>query len=106
MYGSVGLAAGALVSTLLFDPDQKIESLNQENQKLKSEIDQINNPLPEFSSTAFLNSKIPDKYKNLISPGEWRVYKLDQWVEDGENRMLHQDKMMELIPPTFSPTNK
>ena len=101
MFGSMGLALGAIASIYLQEPDTKINSLTMENQKLKSDLDEIQNPKLEFSSSGFLNSKVPDKYKRLINPGEWRVYKLDQWVEDGENRVIHQDKIMELIPPTL-----
>ena len=39
----------------------------------------------------------------MINPGEWKIYALDQWIEDSENKLIHQDKMMELIPPSLIP---
>ena len=39
----------------------------------------------------------------MINPGEWKIYALDQWIEAGENQLIHQDKIMELIPPSLVP---
>lgn len=101
MFAAIGAAAGALLSIHKQDPDQKISKLSDENLKLKKDLESFANPKTIYHSPAMFNSKIPDKYKKLIQPGEWRISEIDQWIEDSENRIIHQDKMMELIPPSL-----
>lgn len=103
MYAGSFAAGAAAISLLINDPDQEIEKIRKETLQIKSELDQVLNPTLTNQFPGTLNGKIPAKYKGLIQPGEWKIYALDQWVEDGENRMVHQDKIMELIPPSLRP---
>lgn len=101
MFAAIGAATGALLSIYKQDPDQKISKLNDENLKLKKDLESFTNPKTVYQSPAMFDSKVPDRYKKLIQPGEWRISEIDQWIEDSENRIIHQDKMMELIPPSL-----
>lgn len=103
MYAAVTASSVALVDLYLLDPDKEAEKLRQENTKLKNQLDLISNPKVVFETPATFNSKIPDRYKRLINPGEWKIAEIDTWVDDGDNRLIHQDKIMELIPPTLKP---
>lgn len=105
IFAAIGATAGALVSLYKQDPDQKISKLHDENDKLKKELESFTNPKTVYQSPAMFNSKVPDKYKRLIQPGEWRISEIDQWVEESENRIIHQDKIMELIPPALKTNN-
>lgn len=101
MFAAIGAATGALLSIYKQDPDGKITKLNDENLKLKKDLESFTNPKTVYQSPAMFDSKVPDKYKRLIQPGEWRISEIDQWIEDSDNRIIHQDKMMELIPPSL-----
>jgi hypothetical protein len=103
MYSGIGSALGAIISVNLNDPDSENLKLKNQVAKFEADLEASLRPKLEFTSSGMMNSKIPDKYKTMINPGEWRVYRLDQWVEDGENRIIHQDKMMELTPPSLKP---
>lgn len=103
MYASIGALTGALLTAYLDDSDQKISDLESRNKKLNIEIEEIQNPRMVYQFPATFNGKIPEKYKKLINPGEWRVSEIDQWVEDDENKLIHQDKIMELTPPSLKP---
>ncbi len=103
MYSGIGAALGAVVSVNLNDPDSENLKLKNQISKFEADLEASLRPKLEFTSSGMMNSKIPDKYKTMINPGEWRVYRLDQWVEDGENRIIHQDRMMELTPPSLKP---
>ena len=103
MFGAVGAAVGALAGLYYHDPDKHAENLMAENQKLQKELDAMQASKVLVESPAMFNTKIPDKYKKLINPGEWRISEIDQWVEESENRLIHQDKIMELVPPTLNP---
>lgn len=106
MYGAVGAAIGALAAVYYHDPDKQTEQLRLENAKLKKDLDAFSEPKVLVETPATFNSRIPEKYKRLINPGEWRVAEIDQWIEDGENRLIHQDKVMELIPPSLKPNQQ
>lgn len=106
MWAGVGAALGAIVSTQLNDPDKEAERLRSETKTLRAELEQMNSPRIEAQSSAFFGSKVPEKYRALINPGEWRVSRIDQWIEDDDNRLIHQDLVMDLVPPSLNPANK
>ncbi len=103
LYSGAGASILGAVSVWYSDMDSESERIKSDNQKLKTELDKIYSPNLTHESSGMMNSKIPDRYKSMINPGQWKVYSLDQWIEDGENQLIHQDKMMELIPPTLTP---
>lgn len=105
MYGAVGAAVGAIAGLYYFDPDKNSERLTEENKRLRKDLDLVQLPRVIAETPATFNTKIPEKYKKLINPGEWKISELDQWIEEGENRLIHQDKMMELIPPSLKPVS-
>lgn len=102
IYAGAGASLAAAGSLYFTDFDESNE-LKSQNQKLKSELDKIYSPALVHESTGMMSSKVPEKYKSMINPGEWKIYSLDQWIEDSENKLIHQDKMMELIPPSLVP---
>lgn len=106
MWAGIGAAAGAVASIYLNDPDHEIEKMRAETARLKDEMDRMSSPKIEAQTSAFFGSKVPEKYRALINPGEWRVSKIDQWIEDDENRLIHQDLVMELVPPTLNPVSR
>ena len=101
LYSGITASTIGAVSVYLSSIDQTESQLKAENKKLKDDLEAIQSPKTIYQSPAMFNSKIPDKYKKLIQPGEWRISEIDQWFEDSENRIIHQDKIMELIPPSL-----
>ncbi len=104
-YSAIGATIGVATTVFLKDPDKENQELKAETEKLKSELSQFQDTHILHEMPGTLSSKIPTKYKNLIQPGEWKVSAIDQWIEDGENRIIHQDKIMELTPPTLKPNS-
>lgn len=103
LFSALGALTGIAASLYFHDPDKKIDQLEIENTNFKRDLEVLQSPKVIIESPATFNTKIPDKYKKLINPGEWRVTEIDQWSEESENRLIHQDKIMELIPPTLNP---
>lgn len=103
MYAGVAASSAALLDLYLFDPDKETAKYKKESEDLRRQLDEAFSPKLETQMPGTLSGKVPDKYKSLITPGEWKIYAVDTWIEDGENRLIHQDKMMELIPPTLKP---
>lgn len=102
-YAGVAGTVTALWLTHNSDLDQESENLKAENKRLRNEMDKLLSPTLEQQTTGMMSAKIPSKYAGMINPGEWKIYALDQWVELDENRLVHQDKIMELIPPSLKP---
>lgn len=105
LYGGMGGTAAALGTAYFSDLDKDSKRLAAENEKLRKDLEAVTSPKTVYLSPAMFNSKVPDKYKRLIQPGEWRISEIDQWVEESENRIIHQDKIMELIPPSLKTSN-
>jgi|GEM_PF-2024205 len=103
MWGSfLGMIAGAY-SIYSSNPDEEIRSLNA---KLKLELEERERMLaPKLvhSSSHLMGDNFPKKYQSLVTPGEWRLFETDEWEEDGENRLRHIDKILEMNPPTLQP---
>lgn len=106
MYGGVAAAIAGAVTLYMNDPDKESQKLREEMRVLKTQMDQIGEPQLATQTPATFGAKVPEKYKSMINPGEWRIYDLNQWIEDGENRLIHQDKIMELIPPSLKPNSQ
>ncbi len=103
MYGGLSAAGAGAAGLYIHNPEGRSEKLENENAEMKRKLDEAFAPKLESKSPGTMGGKIPDKYKRLVNPGEWRVYAIDQWMEDGENRLVHQDKIMELVPPSLVP---
>lgn len=102
-YAGVGAAVAAALTLYFDDGEKEVERLRAENKIFAAKLGQFDNGKVVGQGTATFGAKVPEKYKALINPGEWRIYDLDQWVEGDDNRLIHQDKMMELIPPSLNP---
>jgi hypothetical protein len=102
-YAGVGAAVAAALTLYFDDGEKEMERLRAENKILAGHMGKFDAGKVIGQGPATFGATVPDKYKAFINPGEWRIYDLDQWVENDENRLIHQDKMMELIPPSLNP---
>lgn len=105
LFGGLAAAVTGAVGLLIWDSDSEAMRLRSEAQALSEELDRVRAPRRILESPATFGAKIPAKYRSLVQPGSWRVSEIDQWVEDGENRLIHQGLVMELIPPSLNPSH-
>lgn len=103
LYGSAAATIAAALTLYLEGPDKQEIKLRQEVESLKAKLDQFTEPKVVTQGPATFGARIPEKYRSLVNPGEWKVYAVDEWNEDGDNRLVHSDKAIELIPPTLVP---
>ncbi|WP_413578586.1 hypothetical protein ACLVWU_08615 [Bdellovibrio sp. HCB290] len=103
--GALAASIAAVVTLAIENPDKEELRLRNEVEMLKSKLDEVSSPKVTYQGDAMFHSRIPSKYKELIKPGEWKIYKIDEWVSDGDNRLIHQDQIVELIPPTLEGRN-
>lgn len=104
MYGALG-GLSAAVAGLVLDIDEA-DGLKQkaENERLKIKLDEFQKRLePQLISkgNSLFSSPLPKEVSGLVEPGEWKRFKLDQWVQDPyqQNTWYRQVEMFEITPP-------
>lgn len=102
LYGASAAALTALVSLYIYDPDKKTEELKRETEILKAKLDEFQKPSLLDQGNSLFKSQLPSSLTKLVRLGEWRHYKLDEWVQDQNNPniWLRQVEMYEIIPPS------
>lgn len=105
--GVLGSALGVL-SLYLFDSGKEIETQKQEVMRLQGELEKFQAHLsPKLLAQGknLFKESLPDEARRLISPGEWKKYSVDEWIQDTQNpnTWLHYNLMYEFIPPSLGP---
>jgi hypothetical protein len=104
MYAALGgLAAGAAALAMNIDEIDQ-EKIKVENESLKRKLNEFQKKLePQIVSEghSLFNSPLPKEVSQLVEPGEWKRYKLDQWVQDPNqaNIWYRQVEMFEVTLP-------
>ncbi|MFP5519670.1 MAG: hypothetical protein ACLGGX_07180 [Bdellovibrionia bacterium] len=102
MYAGIGAASAGAISAILNVPDE--DQIKKENEQLKAQVRKFEKQLqPQLvqQGNSLFSSPIPKEVSSLVEPGEWKRYKLDQWVQDQNqpNTWYRQVEMFEIIPP-------
>lgn len=103
MYGGVAASIAGALTLYIENPDKETKKLRDEIVLLTNNQNQFEKGKVVNRGDAIFDAKIPEKYRSLVNPGEWKVYEIDQWQEEGENRLIHRDRVMELSPPSLVP---
>lgn len=92
--GIVGVIA-AVAANYYFDDERDMDVMKLENDKLKSQLDFFQNG----TATLLKDTKGPaDKKYFQSGKARIRLYKIDQWVDEGPNKKYHRDQMIEILP--------
>ena len=106
LWGGVGAAAGVTAGMFLFDEQKRSDELARQNEVLQKSLSGLSGHDPNekllFESNAAFEKAVPQEYRHLVRPGQWSVYQLDSWTLQGENTLVHQDKMIRLLPPELN----
>lgn len=102
MYAGLGAAGAGAVS--VYSNSAVDDQLKAENETLKLRLDQFQKqtqPKLVQKGNSLFSSPIPKELTGLVEPGEWRRYKMDQWVQDPNqsNTWYRQVEMFEIVPP-------
>jgi len=97
-----GLGA-ALISQEVFSDAKEIERLTLENQKQSLQLDVIqsaNTVLLREGKGSFKAGAeaAAGAFSNGSSKAKWRLFQIDKWVKGSANQLIHQDKLVEVIP--------
>ncbi len=111
-WGAAGAAVAGALGLFLFDEQKKSEELERQASVMRKELDAFRDegggqePRLLYETTAPFGKDIPGEYQSLVRPGRWSVYKLNQWVAHGEGTLIHQDRMVKLVPPQLTPKSQ
>lgn len=102
MYAGIGAASAGIISAFINIPDEN--KIQKENENLKAQVEEFEQQLkPKLiqKGNSLFSSPIPKEVAALVDPGEWKRYKLDQWVQDPNqsNTWYRQVEMFEITPP-------
>jgi hypothetical protein len=109
LWGGVSGTVAGLSSFYIFDEQKRSEEFERQIRVLKMEIEASRDELTSNNSDLLtegssLNGKsLPDEYKGLIKQGKWQLFKINRWRNEGENSVIHEDRMIKLIPPHLNP---
>lgn len=97
-------AAVTGVVTAYLDDDFNPSRVKTENQELKKKLAMLQAPKKIDQGKTLFEKALPTEFRSFIQPGEWKRYKVDQWVQDpgNPNIYLRQTEMFEIIPPSTS----
>lgn len=100
--GAGAAVTGALTAYL--DDDFNPSKVRKENEELKKKITLLQAPKKIDQGKTLFERALPQEFRSFIQPGEWKRYKVDQWVQDQNNPniYLRQTEMFEIIPPSTS----
>ncbi|UOF02638.1 hypothetical protein [Bdellovibrio reynosensis] len=92
--GLLGLA-GAVASNFYFNDERDLEVMRLENEKMKAQLDFFQN-----GPATLLKDTTGTADKKFFQSGKARIklYKIDQWVDEGPNKKYHRDQMIEITP--------
>ncbi len=110
-WGAAGAAVAGVAGLFLFDEQKRSEELERQATVMRKELDAFRDegstashgPQLLYETNAPFGRDIPGEYQGLVRPGRWSVYKLNQWVAQGEGTLVHHDRMVKLVPPQLTP---
>lgn len=89
LWAAAFTAIAGVVGNYFFSDDKELDSLRAENSVLKS--------VPKFEMLGQDKGRfiIPGEKNSGTKPGNYKVKRIDVWVEDGPNARIHQDMRVE-----------
>jgi hypothetical protein len=115
LWGGGAAAFTGAVGLFYFDEEKRSTEAERKLGMAQKELDafrgesDVATTQSELERSSALERELPSEYRALVKPGKWSVYKINQWVVQGENALVHQDRLLRLEPPQFQPsgnTNK
>lgn len=114
LWGGLGACGAGAFSLFIFDEEVKRERakaarLEKELAAYEKELAAYNEEInPELLATNHLSlsKPLPEKFRHLIIPGEWSLYRVDRWATSSDNELTHQDFIFRFREPQLNPSGK
>lgn len=92
--GIIGVVT-AVAANYYFNDEKDLDVMKLENEKMKAQLDFFQN-----GPATLLKDTTGTADKKYFQKGKARIklYKIDQWVDEGPNKKYHRDQMIEILP--------
>ncbi|WP_374029043.1 hypothetical protein [Bdellovibrio bacteriovorus] len=94
-WGGILGVVTAVAANYYFSDEKDMEVMRLENEKMKAQLDFFQN-----GPATLLKESTGPADKRYFQKGKAKIklYKIDQWVEEGPNKRYHRDQMIEVLP--------
>lgn len=109
LWGGLGAATAGIASLFIFDEEAKRKEAEVKIAKLEKEIASMKEETaPELIATNHVGASkpLPEKYRSLVTPGQWSLYQVDRWVSSSDSELVHQDLIFRFHQPQLNPSGK
>jgi hypothetical protein len=109
LWGGLAAAGSGAVGLFVFNEESKRRQAEARAAQLERELADFRNESdPELLGVnqLGLSKPLPEKYRNLVTPGQWSLYKVDRWTSSAENELVHQDMLFRFHQPQINPNAK
>ncbi len=108
VWGGAATAGTAVAGLFLFDEQARSKEFERKLVVAESELaifrgESSTDQQVIYDSDSALGRELPSEYRSLVRPGKWSLYRTNQWISQGENVLVHQDKILKIEPPQFQP---
>ena len=108
-WGASAAAVSGIAGLFIFDEEARRKEAELKADKITKELAAYREEsAPELVATnrAGLNKPLPERFKHLVTPGAWSLYKVDRWATTSESELVHQDMIFRFHQPQLNPTGK
>jgi hypothetical protein len=111
LWGGLGTASTGALSLFIFDEQAKREAAEAKAIKIEKELAAFSEEMtPELIATNRMGASskpLPERFRHLVTPGEWSLFRVDRWVSSGsENELVHQDMIFRFYQPQLNPSGR
>lgn len=109
LWGGAAAAGAGATGLFLFDEEAKRRDAEVRVAKLEKELGSFGEEsAPELLATNRLGVEkpLPAKFRHLVTPGQWSLYKVDRWLSSNDSELVHQDIIFRFNQPQLNPSGK
>ncbi len=109
LWGGAAAAATGAAGLFVFDEQARREAAEVRIAKLEKELGSFGEETaPELLATNRLGVEkpLPAKFRHLVTPGQWSLYKVDRWLSSNDSELVHQDMIFRFNQPQLNPSGK
>jgi hypothetical protein len=109
LWGSVAATTAGVAGLFLFDEEARRREAEAKTARLERELTAFKNDMePELLATnrLGLSKPLPEKFRHLVTPGQWSLFKVDRWTANSDNELVHQDLIFRFHQPQLNPNGK
>jgi hypothetical protein len=106
LWGAVAATVAGAAGLFIFDEEARRREAEGRIVKLEKELAafrEASEPVLLGTNRLGVSKPLPDKFKNLVTPGEWSLYRVDRWSLSGESELVHQDMIFRFQQPQLNP---